>query len=160
MGVFEMQNQTDYHSVSHSSEEGPLAPKTTLVSRNITVMGRRTSVRLEPQMWTALREIAKREQCTIHDICSLISVRKNEKTSLTAAIRVFIMLYFRAATTEEGHKKAGHGNFEFMKQRARLPSQFVSLFAGRKKADLLNGADVSLATLEGDGAYEEALSGL
>lgn len=93
-------------------------PKTTLVSRNITVAGRRTSVRLEPEMWVALREISKREECSIHDICSLISLRKNEKTSLTAAIRVFLMLYFRASSTEDGHDRAGHGNFEYMKQRA------------------------------------------
>lgn len=29
--------------------------KSTLVSRNITVCGRRTSVRLEPEMWLAIR---------------------------------------------------------------------------------------------------------
>ena len=94
--------------------------KTTLMSRNITVRGRRTSVRLEPEMWNALFDIAKRENCTIHDICTLISMRKNPKTSLTAGIRVFLMLYFRAAATEEGHVRAGHGNFEFMKNRAGL----------------------------------------
>ncbi|MBL4804035.1 MAG: ribbon-helix-helix domain-containing protein [Alphaproteobacteria bacterium] len=94
--------------------------KSTLVSRNITIMGRRTSVRLEPEMWMALKEIAKRERCSIHDICSLISLRKNENTSLTAAIRVFLMLYFRASSTEEGHMSAGHGSFETMKQRAKI----------------------------------------
>lgn len=94
--------------------------KTTLISRNITVCGRRTSVRLEPEMWSALRDIAKREKCSIHDICSLISMRKNEKTSLTAAIRVFLMLYFRAASTEDGHSRAGHGDFRCMKERARI----------------------------------------
>lgn len=107
-------------------------PKTTLVSRNVTVMKRRTSIRLEPEMWSALREISARENCSIHDICSLVSVRKRQKTSLTAAIRVFIMLYFRAATTEEGHQRAGHGNFEFMKKRARVPSQMVSVLSKRQ----------------------------
>jgi len=92
--------------------------RTTLLSKNITVDGRRTSVRLEPEMWAALYDIAKRERCTIHNICTLISMRKKPKTSLTAAIRVFLMLYYRAATTEEGHAKAGHGNFEFMRVRA------------------------------------------
>lgn len=98
-----------------------LKSKSTLLSRNITIRGRRTSVRLEPEMWTALRDIARREGCSIHDLCSLISMRKNQDTSLTAAIRVFLMLYFRAASTEEGHRKSGHGNFEYMKLRARLP---------------------------------------
>ena len=97
--------------------------KTTLLSRNITVNGRRTSVRLEPEMWSSLYDIAKREDCSIHDICTLISIRKNPKTSLTAAIRVFLMLYFRAAATEEGHARAGHGNFEYMKHRAGLAAE-------------------------------------
>ena len=100
--------------------------KTTLVSKNITVQGRRTSVRLEPEMWLALRDIALREKCTIHDICSLVAMRKNLRTSLTAAIRVFLMLYFRAASTEEGHRRAGHGDFEYMKRRARVPVEAIA----------------------------------
>lgn len=105
--------------------ENELNFKTTLISKNITVQGRRTSVRLEPEMWLALRDIALREKCTIHDICSLVSVRKNTHTSLTAAIRVFLMLYFRAATTDEGHRRAGHGDFEHMKRRARVPIEVM-----------------------------------
>lgn len=112
-----MQNSVDTKQDTTEKEEF----KSSLVSRNITIMGRRTSVRLEPEMWTALREISKRERCTIHDLCTLVSVRKNIDTSLTAAIRVFLMLYFRAATTEEGHVRAHHGNFDFMKKRAKLP---------------------------------------
>lgn len=99
--------------------------RSTLVSRNITVVGRRTSVRLEPEMWSALREIAKREGCKIHDICSLIHLRKNPDTSLTAAIRVFLMLYYRAAATDDGHRRAGHGSFEHMLQRARMPYEVI-----------------------------------
>jgi predicted DNA-binding ribbon-helix-helix protein len=97
-----------------------LSGKTTLISKNVTVGGRRTSVRLEPEMWLALKDIALREKCSIHDICSLVGVRKNAHTSLTAAIRVFLMLYYRASSTEDGHRKAGHGDFEFMKRRARV----------------------------------------
>lgn len=91
----------------------------TLVSRNITVLGHRTSVRLEPDMWEAIKDIAERESCKIHDICSLISLRKNARTSLTAAIRVFIMLYYKSAATEDGHRQAGHGSFDDMMRRAR-----------------------------------------
>lgn len=101
-------------------KESDTLSKSTLISRNITISKRRTSVRLEPEMWVALKEISDRENCSIHDVCSLISVRKNSQTSLTAAIRVFLMLYFRAATSEEGHKRAGHGCFEVMKRRAKV----------------------------------------
>lgn len=116
-------------------EEGEKRPEgfSTLVSRNITVMGRRTSVRLEPEMWTALREISKRESCKIHDICSLIQMRKNPDTSLTAAIRVFLMLYYRAASTEEGHIRAGHGSFQNMVRRARMGEDYARIQAARQQ---------------------------
>ena len=78
-----------YHQLQSDNDQ---ASGSTLVSRNITVCGRRTSVRLEPEMWRALKEIAGRETCSIHELCSLISFRKNKRTSLTAAIRVFLML--------------------------------------------------------------------
>lgn len=84
-------------------------PESTLVSRNVTIAGHRTSVRLEPQMWQALSDICRRECRSVHDICTLIAGRKHPRTSLTAAIRVFIMAYFRHAATEEGHRAAGHG---------------------------------------------------
>lgn len=124
----EMRNE-----LAHSENDDQT--KTTLISRNITVLGRRTSIRLEPEMWMVLREISEREQCTIHDICTLVSVRKKEHTSLTAAIRVFLMLYFRAASTEEGHSRVGHGNFEFMIQRARISGDVLPYFSKRKTSN-------------------------
>ncbi len=83
--------------------------RSTLVSKNVTVDGHRTSVRLEPAMWNSLGEICRRERASIHMVCSAIQQHKPADTSLTAAIRVFIMSYFRAAATEEGHVKSGHG---------------------------------------------------
>ncbi len=90
----------------------------TLVSRNITVCGHRTSMRLEPAMWDALIEICRREKLSIHQLASMVSERKPEETSFTAAVRVFAMSYFRAASTEEGHRQAGHGSaFLFSAQK-------------------------------------------
>jgi len=60
-------------------------------------------------MWEGLREICQRKRCNLHQICISASLQKAEDTSLTAAIRVFVMLYFRHAATDEGHSKAGHG---------------------------------------------------
>ena len=80
----------------------------TLVNRNVTVAGRRTSLRLEPAMWDALEDVARREGSTVHQICALVDARRRE-SSLTAAIRVFILGYYRAAATEDGHGNAGHG---------------------------------------------------
>lgn len=100
--------------------------KTALISRNITVDKRRTSIRLEAQMWAALKEVAEREKCTIHDICTVIAKRKSNNITLTAAMRIFLMLYYKAAATEDGHKRAGHGGFKQMMARAANQSSTQS----------------------------------
>lgn len=82
--------------------------QSTLVNRNVFVGGHRTSVRLEPAMWDALAEICRRENMSLHAVCELIEARR-QASSLTAAIRVFTLAYFRAAATEEGHASNGHG---------------------------------------------------
>jgi len=68
-----------------------------LVSRNVRIHERRTSVRLEPEMWQALREVAEIEGCTIHDLCGAVHDIKEEGASFTAALRVFLMEYYRTA---------------------------------------------------------------
>lgn len=100
--------------------------KTALISRNITIKQRRTSIRLESQMWIALKEIADREKCTIHNICDVIANQKSNNITLTAAIRIFIMLYFKVAATEDGHRRAGHGGFHRMMARvaAQIPPSY------------------------------------
>lgn len=80
-----------------------------LVIRNVIVEGRRTSIRLEPEMWRSLQDICKRERCTAHDIATMVAAGRTQG-SLTAALRVFVMVYFRAAATEDGHNNAGHGS--------------------------------------------------
>jgi predicted DNA-binding ribbon-helix-helix protein len=81
-----------------------------LVNRNIIVDGHRTSVRLEPAMWTALNKIAERENLTIHQLGTRIDRLRDANCGLTAAIRVFLLAYFQEAATEEGHERAGHGS--------------------------------------------------
>jgi predicted DNA-binding ribbon-helix-helix protein len=80
----------------------------TLVNRNVTLRNRRTSLRLEPAMWRALEEICRREGCTIHELSTIVDSTRRQST-LTAAVRVFALDYFREATTEAGHARAGHG---------------------------------------------------
>jgi predicted DNA-binding ribbon-helix-helix protein len=56
-------------------------------------------------MWDALTEICAREGRSLHDICTEIDRRRNQ-SGLTAGVRVYILNYFRAAATEEGHSLA------------------------------------------------------
>lgn len=69
-----------------------------LVIRNVVVAGRRTSVRLEPAMWEALHEIAHRIGVSIHEVVTEIDRHRTEST-LTAAIRVYIVDYYRRAAS-------------------------------------------------------------
>lgn len=67
-----------------------------LLLHNIRVAGRRTSIRLEPEMWAALDVICAREKMTHHDFVTAVA-RKRESGGLTARIRVAILAYFMKA---------------------------------------------------------------
>ncbi|MBT4935033.1 MAG: ribbon-helix-helix domain-containing protein [Rhodospirillaceae bacterium] len=80
-----------------------------LVSRNVTIKGHRTSLRMEQETWDALAEICQREDQSIHQVCTQVEERR-QVSNRTSAVRAFIITYYRAAATEDGHLDAGHGN--------------------------------------------------
>lgn len=126
----------------HSKDAKP--GDTTLVVRNIDITDEngvkvRTSMRLEPYVWDALNEIARREGRTPSEICDLISHGKPPGAMLTGAVRMFILSYFLHAATEDGHNRAGHGRgdrtlfdriFGLLHEQAKLAGK-----GKRRKAD-------------------------
>ena len=68
----------------------------TLAIRNVVVAGHRSSVRLEPLMWDSLRDIARRRGVGLNELVTQIDERR-EASSLTAAIRVYIVDFYRSA---------------------------------------------------------------
>ncbi len=79
-----------------------------LINRNVFAGRGRTSMRLEPELWSALGEICGREGIDLGHLVRRVEsgLRPGERTS---AIRVYALNYFRDAATEEGHLAAGHG---------------------------------------------------
>lgn len=69
-------------------------------SRNIVVNRQRTSMRLEVEFWEALDAICERQGMTVNQICTLVS-RRRGTASLTAAVRVYIITYFRDAAIQQ-----------------------------------------------------------
>lgn len=70
-----------------------------LESRNVTVGNKRTSMRLDPQMWDSIELIARRENLTLNNLCTQIDRRRLQRHApigLTSATRVFIISYYRA----------------------------------------------------------------
>ena len=80
-----------------------------LVLRNVTLDDRRTSMRLEPSIWDALGEIAKRESRSVNELCAMIDRAKSPEMSLTSAVRVFTTAYFRASAAEDFQRGVRHG---------------------------------------------------
>lgn len=70
--------------------------KPALICRNVTVSGRRTSLRMEPLLWDALKDICDREDCSLNELCTMIDERRGS-ANLTASLRVFIISYYRSA---------------------------------------------------------------
>ncbi len=80
--------------------------KAKLISKNVTIKGRRTSLRLEQASWEAMSDICKCEGLTIHELCSLIDNHR-DGASRTSAVRSFIVTYYRAVAAEYGALQRG-----------------------------------------------------
>lgn len=78
-----------------------------LVSRNVTIGTLRTSMRLEPEFWNALAEIARREKLTLDALCTRVDAGRGDH-SRTAAMRLFAVAYFKA--NAEADRLAGAGD--------------------------------------------------
>ena len=81
-----------------------------LRSRNVTINGRRTSLRLEEEFWDGLSDISEREGLSVHELCTLID-RHRHGSSRTSAVRAFIVTYFR---TVAGYSGAGSSHKAWM----------------------------------------------
>ena len=65
-------------------------------------------MRLEPEIWEALGEICAREATPLGVLIRAIE-GQSQVGGRTSAVRVFVLRYFRAAATEDGHARSGHG---------------------------------------------------
>lgn len=82
-----------------------------LVNRNITVGSLRTSVRLEPEFWTALTDIAAREKLDVDQLCTIIDGHLGD-LGRTAGIRVFIASYYAAEMdARQERERSGRNSF-------------------------------------------------
>ena len=80
-----------------------------LVNRNIVAEHGRTSMRLEPELWDAVLEICERQGISLRDLVREAELLAGTAAGRTSAVRVFALSYFRAAATDQGHARAGHG---------------------------------------------------
>jgi predicted DNA-binding ribbon-helix-helix protein len=65
-----------------------------LVNRNIVASRGRTSMRLEPEIWDALRDICTREQLRMEQLIGQIE-GSGPQGGRTSAVRVHVVQYYR-----------------------------------------------------------------
>ena len=61
-----------------------------LVKHSVTIAGHRTSISLEPEFWSALREIAKRNKRSLGAEIAAIDAERGTR-NLSSAIRVSVL---------------------------------------------------------------------
>jgi predicted DNA-binding ribbon-helix-helix protein len=65
-----------------------------LIRRNVRIENRRTSVKMEREMWEALNEICERSGRSIHDVCAEVR-RAGDGANFTSLLRVYILNCYR-----------------------------------------------------------------
>lgn len=85
------------HETSGGPDLGALMSWPVIVSRTVPLPGRRAKLRLEAVVWSGLQEIADKENRLVQDLCEEVDARRPSNTSLTSAIRSFVLDYFRHA---------------------------------------------------------------
>jgi len=77
--------------------------------KNIMLGTRRTSVSLEDQVWDGLTEICRREEVSVDELCTEVEGRR-VGSSMSSALRVFLMTYFRMLAEELEAREAPDGD--------------------------------------------------
>lgn len=72
----------------------PAYPCIEITPRSVWIGSRRTSIRLEPEFWTALGEIAREQRSTISGVLLDIE-RIHGRSRFASKVRVAILAYYR-----------------------------------------------------------------
>jgi predicted DNA-binding ribbon-helix-helix protein len=64
--------------------------------RSIHLHGQKTSISLEDEFWSALREIAALRNERLPDLINTIADQRPDSLNLSSAVRLFVLRHFRA----------------------------------------------------------------
>jgi predicted DNA-binding ribbon-helix-helix protein len=68
--------------------------KSSIIKRSVVVGGHRTSVSLEDDFWSALKEIASARNMPLSELVEIINAYR-QHSNLSSAIRLFVLGYYR-----------------------------------------------------------------
>jgi predicted DNA-binding ribbon-helix-helix protein len=73
----------------------------TILKRSVVVTGHKTSISLEDQFWTALKELAVARNVSLSNLVATID-RARQRGNLSSAIRLFVLQSFRDRAERAG----------------------------------------------------------
>ena len=71
------------------------AIKSSIIKRSVAVGGHRTSISLEDEFWSGLKEIAQAQGATLSQTVTEIDTTRQQK-NLSSAIRLFVLDWVRS----------------------------------------------------------------
>ena len=74
--------------------------KSLIVKCSIVLAGHKTSVSLEDEFWTTLKEIASDRRMTLSELISGID-KQRQHGNLSSALRLFVLDYYRGKAAEK-----------------------------------------------------------
>ena len=69
--------------------------KSSVIKRSVVINGHRTSISIEDQFWSALKEIAAERRLTMSALVAMIDQDRGGRGNLSSAIRLFVLARFR-----------------------------------------------------------------
>jgi predicted DNA-binding ribbon-helix-helix protein len=75
--------------------------QSSVVKRTVVVGGHKTSISLEDEFWTGLKEIAASRQTTCSGLLSEINERR--EANLSSAIRLFVLQHYQERAQRSEH---------------------------------------------------------
>ena len=80
-----------------------------VIKRSIEIAGHRTSITLEDEFWTALRDIAEARGTSLRGVLADIDAGRG-KNNLSSAVRLYVLEYYRAASGTTGRRRKSIGD--------------------------------------------------
>jgi predicted DNA-binding ribbon-helix-helix protein len=78
--------------------------KSLIIKRSVVIAGHKTSISLEDDFWTALKEIAVARGASLSDVISSIDAER-QRDNLSSAIRLFVLDSVRSQHDKEARAR-------------------------------------------------------
>jgi predicted DNA-binding ribbon-helix-helix protein len=92
--------------------------KSGITKRSIIINGHKTSVSMEDQFWSALKEIATERRLALSALVSMVDHDRGDLHNLSSALRTFVLARFRSAPASVGSQQESASGRE---ERAAAP---------------------------------------